>query len=857
MGKGHETESYTMAASTELYYVYGYAMDWNTQGAFGSQLQPVNLDYQVVKSIVVDADEKEYVSFTDHDGKVLATCRSGLSNPLQTVESVIEEHGYVDIHLPKFCESSLVIHYPSGANNTNIQLRILDLSTDKFVDNGGSTVFTTGQQPNLQPGYYRIEHVSGGELPQGLSVTYQLNYERFTLHYYDHGKRLVETIPPLGIDNSYQPGAQLNVWAGNTTPCTSVVQNSITTAQPSNLLVQTGQSNPPQQVAHISLWAAKLLDPSNIVNVDPVSVLVTNNLLSSSLRVANLATDRVNVKRNDHFITGGINGKGLLAFTTKAKAITVGYNNQFFNTALTSNIQNFQPVPISTTVSTSINNTAGTTEQTYKEFDINYTLGYRKTDGTFVPVNSNLVIRLRKHTQHTIPGTSTPVGNTARFITYVNGENSAMITGFEDLEKYEVKINHVDTKEKVYVTSGVFAGQYVTSTGQVTDISTLSDLQYFGLRFHVENISQSKTPDHTLAQTYKYNSLNWLLETESADEGVSKFVYRNDGQIRFSQNARQVAQGRFSYTNYDKHARPIESGEYKGQIGGYIFTDHYGNGGAGSVSTDAIREVFGGFASQGDNCSACIDRSFIYYDIPRTDVPIISGHPNPGQTFVSGNITKTANAHTATWYSYDHYGRVIWMIKGYDLNMQGVSPVYKLWEYTYDASGNVEQVVYQPYGNDYFAHIYEYDAANRLHRVYTNTSPDMSLKVEQAEYIYYAHGPLKRVELANDLQGIDYVYTINGALKSINNPNPGYDPGRDGIGNTTFHKDQFAMTLDYFAGDYSRTGSGISNVKDDLWNPNYTLSDRIQLLREYSFSTLESKRRGNNGYGSASKYVHI
>ena len=823
MGKGHETEQYSMAASTELYYVYGYAMDWNTGGAFGSQLQPINMDYQVIKSITVDADEKEYVSFTDHDGKTLATCRSGLSSPLQTVESVLEENGYIDIHLPKYCESSLVIHYPSGANNTNIQLKITDLSTDKYITNGGSTIFGINDQPNLTPGFYRIEHVSGGELPQGLSVTYQLNYERFTVHYYDHGKRLIETVPPLGIDHSYQPGAQLNVWPGSVTSCTSVTQNSLTTNQPANLLVQTGQSNPPQQVAHLSLWGVKLLDPSDAIPVDPVSALVTNNQLSSSLRVANLSTDRANLKRNNHFITGGINGKGLLAFTTKTKEITVGFNNQFFNTALTSSIQSFNPIPLDPSVADPVVGLTPITEQTYQDFDIHYKLGYRKTNGTFVTVKDNLIIHIRKHTQHNVPGIPTPVGNTNRFVTYGGGDNSVVLTEFEDLEKYEVKIDHIDKEEKAYMTAGPFAGQYVTSSSQITDLSTISDLQYFGLRFHVENISGSKAPNHTMSETYKYNSLNWLLEAQSPDEGTSKFVYRNDGQIRFSQNARQLAQGRFSYTNYDKFARPIESGEHKGQIGGYIFTDHYGNGGSGSVSTDAIREVTGGFASDGDNCSACIDRSYIYYDLARTDVPVISGHPSNKQTFVNGSISKTANAHTATWYSYDHYGRITWMIKGYDLNISGTTPTYKLWEYDYDSKGNVSQVTYQPYSNDYFAHIYEYDAANRLDRVYTSISDDLSQKIKQAEYIYYAHGPLKRVELANNLQGIDYVYTINGALKSINNPNPGYDPGRDGIGGSLFDKDQFAMTLDYFGGDYSRSGSGISNVKDDLWNPTDTL----------------------------------
>lgn len=60
----------------------------------------------------------------------------------------------------------------------------------------------------------------------------------------------------------------------------------------------------------------------------------------------------------------------------------------------------------------------------------------------------------------------------------------------------------------------------------------------------------------------------------------------------------------------------------------------------------------------------------------------------------------------------------------------------------------------------------------------TKGTSDTSFKT-QAIYRYYEHGPLKRVELAENLQGIDYVYTLQGALKSINHPNlDGNDPVR-------------------------------------------------------------------------------
>ena len=38
---------------------------------------------------------------------------------------------------------------------------------------------------------------------------------------------------------------------------------------------------------------------------------------------------------------------------------------------------------------------------------------------------------------------------------------------------------------------------------------------------------------------------------------------------------------------------------------------------------------------------------------------------------------------------------------------------------------------------------------------------------------FYVHGPLKNTSLGQNIQDIDYVYNINGWLKSINNPIPG------------------------------------------------------------------------------------
>src|SRR5690606_6030139 len=110
-----------------------------------------------------------------------------------------------------------------------------------------------------------------------------------------------------------------------------------------------------------------------------------------------------------------------------------------------------------------------------------------------------------------------------------------------------------------------------------------------------------------------------------------------------------------------------------------------------------------------------------------------------------------------------------------------------------------------------FYHYYVYDADGRMKEAFTSTEAlEYNLQGElvnpgvlkpQATYEYYLHGPLKRVVLAEDLQGIDYTYAINGALKAINHADPAMDPGQDGLGNER-RKDVFGMSLEYHPNDY-------------------------------------------------------
>ena len=128
-------------------------------------------------------------------------------------------------------------------------------------------------------------------------------------------------------------------------------------------------------------------------------------------------------------------------------------------------------------------------------------------------------------------------------------------------------------------------------------------------------------------------------------------------------------------------------------------------------------------------------------------------------------------------------------------------------QYDYDFfSGKVNKIWYQPGAEDQFIHYYEYDADNRIISVSTSTFPDepADMRDVDARYIYYPHGALARVALGQDqVQGIDFAYTINGWLKGINSATlvPTRDMGKDGESNL-FGQDAFGMELGYFDNDY-------------------------------------------------------
>ncbi|MEN2401787.1 RHS repeat-associated core domain-containing protein [Flavobacterium sp. MC2016-06] len=317
------------------------------------------------------------------------------------------------------------------------------------------------------------------------------------------------------------------------------------------------------------------------------------------------------------------------------------------------------------------------------------------------------------------------------------------------------------------------------------------------------------TPAHmtsiNFASTYTYNTLGQLIEASSPDEGISKFVYRKDGQIRYSQSALQRINNEISYTNYDGLSRPIESGVIIGNTG---------------IWTSAVTAVDNNATVVGTNVK---ERTFSVYDYTEnvvTDpnllptaysltIPIslslaalMPAYTNL-QNNLSGNVAVSYKVgsdniiNAITWYSYDLYGRTEWVVQ-YN---EGIGA--KTIHYEYDYKGNVKKVLFQKDKTaELFIHQYTYNANDALTKV--ETSVDNSTFITHADYSYYKTGELKRVNIAQGAQGLDYVYTLGGQLKSINHPSleAAKDPGGD-------NNDVFGLALDYYNGDYLRTGRNI------------------------------------------------
>ncbi|WP_025742629.1 RHS repeat domain-containing protein [Aquimarina pacifica] len=394
-----------------------------------------------------------------------------------------------------------------------------------------------------------------------------------------------------------------------------------------------------------------------------------------------------------------------------------------------------------------------------------------------------------------------------------------------------LNIYNLITETKAYNASTLSNGFYRIAVqdvdnyvaGQIT-VTYPENYYDYSLNYYDEagHLLSTQQPLEKLESTFSYNSLGQLESTTSIDEGSAQFKYRNDGQIRYSQNSKQADAGEFSYTNYDDLGRPIESGVLVNSN----FSNADPDAGLPSGTTKEVHKTTYDYLE---------NTSFLPGDYENLK-------------FLAGNVAKTENDQTTTYYSYDIYGRVEFMVQ----IISGLGT--KTIDYEYDdITGLVTKVYYQKGENtDQFIHKYRYDDDD-YSLIKVETSNDDTTFTEHASYTYYETGALKRVNIAEGLQGIDYVYNLNGALKSINHPSlsSDHDPGGD-------TNDLFGMIIDYHDYDFNRPLTNIKsadyginqyngNIKGIRWNSDY---NPLETGKEHTYNYVYNR----NNYLKSAEY---
>ena len=212
----------------------------------------------------------------------------------------------------------------------------------------------------------------------------------------------------------------------------------------------------------------------------------------------------------------------------------------------------------------------------------------------------------------------------------------------------------------------------------------------------------------------------------------------------------------------------------------------------------------------------------------------------------------------ATFYDYDIHGNVEKLVQ----KLPELDP--KTVEYSYDLlSGNVHRVTYQKGEDDQFMHRYRYDADNRLEAVFT--SSDGYIWDEDARYLYYAHGPMARVELGEyKVQGVDYYYTLQGWIKGVNLQG---DHDAESTNNVQKYvsKDAFGYALHYYQNDYQSITSNFgwnASSTTDLFNGNIaamsttlkTAGEQTMLYRYDQLNRIKTAVSSQNTYQTGYSY---
>lgn len=372
-------------------------------------------------------------------------------------------------------------------------------------------------------------------------------------------------------------------------------------------------------------------------------------------------------------------------------------------------------------------------------------------------------------------------------------------------------------------------------------------------------------PTTTIWNEYDYSTTGRLLRSETRDGGNTLYLYDKLGRLRVSQNAKQKPYTKWSYSRYDALGRVIESGEM-------VYAS------AGEPTDIEIDDPT--FPSLSNGASSLHDVTFTVYTDPYpvgtgtyplgsnlngvTLFPLNGGTLDGPSPFHFGGTHYTPDS---SMYQHHIRNRVSYTIQDHDGNLTpGIDYNRVINVYSYDPHGNVEYyytyipgmpkvklVLYEnaitegkpysiqfldadrmpdPVDNYFNRFVYNPDGVlTGMRRGYFTIKPPASgtsykdfEKTEEmynnVDYFYNPHDySLRRMHIGT-LQGLDYIYTLEGWLKAVNHgvdtSDPGNDyeywpgyvvEGSDGVDSSSFRKDAFSEVLYYYDGDFTRMSS--------------------------------------------------
>lgn len=327
--------------------------------------------------------------------------------------------------------------------------------------------------------------------------------------------------------------------------------------------------------------------------------------------------------------------------------------------------------------------------------------------------------------------------------------------------------------------------------------------------------------DRVLLSDFVGNDGGWEISV-SGSMAVAPGSYKFSGDVTSSYDDNEDIQGTYAfkpflytYTKYDDFDRVIEAGEYYGTTS---------------------------FSSANTNTST----------FPTTDKQVMVEYKyDTPITYTGANNTK--GRLTEVWYydpynpgtvvgksfySYNALGLVEWIIQ----RIPGLSGDKKI-TYTYDELGRQTEMGYNvTNSSDDHYFWYEYDELGRLEYVYSDTDSNPTGRIKEAEYVSYsADGQVAQMKLGNgNIQTVDYAYTVQGWLNSLNNSSV----------STSTNGDRFALALDYANNGNITTQTWMQSSLSAAYSVKYDYTyDKANRLTAADYTNNNSSALDDNSNG--------